>query len=74
PPDVPNFGKRGNGLRLEEGWTIAIEPMVNLGSKDVYQAMMIDYIDRGWKPSAHYEHTVVGGMQGGEILTDLYAN
>ena len=71
PPDVPNFGKRGNGLRLEEGWTIAIEPMVNLGSKDVYQAKdNWTILTRDGKPSAHYEHTVVVRNAGGEILTD----
>lgn len=71
PPDVPNFGKRGNGLRLEEGWTIAIEPMVNLGTKDVYQAKdKWTILTKDGKPSAHYEHTVVVRNGGGEILTD----
>ncbi len=58
-PQVPNFGKRGNGPKLKEGMVIAIEPMINLGVKDVY------YDNDGWtvrtkdrKPSAHYEHTV----------------
>ncbi len=58
-PQVPNFGKRGNGPKLKDGMVIAIEPMINLGVKDVY------YDNDGWtvrtkdrKPSAHYEHTV----------------
>lgn len=58
-PQVPNFGKRGSGPKLKEGLTIAIEPMVNLGVKDV------TYDEDGWtvrtkdrKVSAHYEHTV----------------
>lgn len=71
PPDVPNFGKRGNGLRLEENWTIAIEPMVNMGTKDVFQAK--DHwtiLTKDGKPSAHFEHTVVVRNGAGEILSD----
>lgn len=71
PPDVPNFGRRGNGLRLEDGWVIAIEPMVNMGTKDVYQAK--DHwtiLTRDGKPSAHFEHTVVVRQGSGEILSD----
>ncbi|MEZ4931662.1 MAG: type I methionyl aminopeptidase [Saprospiraceae bacterium] len=58
-PEVPNFGKRGNGLKLIEGLVIAVEPMINLGKKDVMQG------NDGWTiytkdrlPSAHYEHSV----------------
>ncbi len=58
-PEVPNFGKRGNGLKLMEGLVIAVEPMINLGKKEVAQGK------DGWTiytkdrlPSAHYEHTV----------------
>jgi methionyl aminopeptidase len=71
PPDVPNFGKQGNGPLLADGHTIAIEPMVNRGRKDVVQ-----YQD-GWtiatrdgKPAAHYEHTVVVRQGKAEILSD----
>jgi methionyl aminopeptidase len=71
PPDVPNFGKQGNGPLLSDGHTIAIEPMVNRGRKDVVQ-----YQD-GWtiatrdgKPAAHYEHTVVVRKGKAEILSD----
>lgn len=58
-PQVPNYGKRGSGAKLKEGMVIAIEPMINMGKKDV-----INDTD-GWtvrtkdgKPSAHYEHDV----------------
>ncbi|MEO6550067.1 MAG: type I methionyl aminopeptidase [Ferruginibacter sp.] len=58
-PQVPNFGKRGDGTKLKEGLVIAIEPMINLGKKEVYTD------DDGWtiktkdgKPSVHYEHNV----------------
>lgn len=59
-PDVPNYGRAGRGVRLEKGMTIAIEPMINLGTERVYQ------LSDGWtivtadgKPSAHYENTIV---------------
>ena len=58
-PQVPNFGKRGRGAKLQEGLVIAIEPMINLGKKEVFTGK------DGWTistrdklPSAHYEHTV----------------
>jgi len=58
-PQVPNFGKKGSGAKLKENTVIAIEPMINLGTKDVY------YDKDGWtvrtkdgKFSAHYEHDV----------------
>jgi len=58
-PEVPNYGKRGSGIKLEEGMVIAIEPMINAGRAGV------KFWDDGWtvstsdkKPSAHYEHTV----------------
>lgn len=69
-PDVPNYGQAHTGPRLKEGMVICIEPMLNLGSADVYQ------LDDGWtiktddgKPSAHYEHTVLVTKDGYEILT-----
>ena len=58
-PDVPNFGKRGNGVLLRNGMTLAIEPMINLGKKDIVQekdGWTIRTRDR--MPSAHFEHTV----------------
>ena len=58
-PQVPNFGKRGTGAKLREGMVIAIEPMINMGKKDVF------HDNDGWTirtgdgmPSAHYEHDV----------------
>lgn len=58
-PEVPNYGKRGRGAVMKSGLTLAIEPMVNLGGKQVVQeadGWTIRTRDR--KPSAHYEHTV----------------
>jgi methionyl aminopeptidase len=70
-PDVPNHGKRGNGVVLRKGLVIAIEPMINMGTKDVAS------LNDGWtiitkdkKPSAHFEHTVVVRSNKPEILTD----
>jgi methionyl aminopeptidase len=58
-PEVPNYGKRGAGIKLEEGMVIAIEPMINAGKARV------KFWNDGWtvsaadgKPSCHYEHTV----------------
>ena len=69
-PDVPNFGRRGNGLCLEENWTIAIEPMINMGTKHVYQAPdRWTILTKDGKPSAHFEHTVAVKPQGGMILS-----
>ncbi len=69
-PSVPNYGRRGTGIRLKDGMTIAIEPMINAG---VYQ---VEFMADGWgvvtkdrKPSAHYENTVAITDNGVEILT-----
>lgn len=69
-PEVPNYGKRGQGMKLQEGLVLAIEPMVNLGTRYVVQE------EDGWtirtrdrKPSAHFEHTVVVRKGKAEILT-----
>lgn len=58
-PEVPNFGKRGRGSKIQEGLVIAIEPMINMGTRRVIQ------LNDGWtiitadkKPSAHFEHNV----------------
>lgn len=71
-PQVPNFGKPGQGVRLREGMTIAIEPMVNAGGPDV----MI--LGDGWTAvttdgslSAHFEHTIAITKNGPEILTKI---
>jgi methionyl aminopeptidase len=69
-PEVPNFGRRGKGTKLVNGMTLAIEPMINMGTKNIKQ------LNDGWtivtadaKPSAHFEHdiAVVNGQP--EILT-----
>ena len=69
-PEVPNFGTAGRGLRLSAGMTIAIEPMINMGTERV------EYMDDGWtvktldrKPSAHYENTVAIFPDHVEILS-----
>lgn len=58
-PEVPNFGKRGRGSKIQEGLVVAIEPMINMGTRRVIQ------LNDGWtivtadkKPSAHFEHDV----------------
>jgi methionyl aminopeptidase len=70
PPEVPNYGKRGKGVKLKDGLVLAIEPMINLGKRGVVQG------DDGWtiktvdgQPSAHFEHTVAVRKTGTEILT-----
>jgi methionyl aminopeptidase len=69
-PEVPNYGKRGRGPKLQDGLVIAIEPMVNLGSRNIVQesdGWTIRTRDR--KPSAHFEHTVAIFKDRTEILT-----
>ncbi|MCR9010981.1 type I methionyl aminopeptidase [Gabonibacter chumensis] len=69
-PQVPNFGKRGQGCKLTTGMVIAIEPMINMGKRYVYQ------LSDGWTirtrdhmPSAHFEHTVAVGKGSADILS-----
>lgn len=69
-PEVPNYGKRGNGVRLQAGMVIAIEPMVTLGKRYVTQEpdnWTIRTEDRSL--SAHFEHTVLITKEGSDILT-----
>lgn len=69
-PEVPNYGKSGRGAKLKPGLVIAIEPMINLGGKNVVQetdGWTIRTTDR--KPSAHFEHTIVILRDKTEILT-----
>jgi len=71
-PEVPNYGKRGTGVKLKEGMVIAIEPMINLGVKNVVQesdGWTIRTSDR--KPSAHFEHTIAIGMEKADILSSF---
>ena len=71
-PEVPNYGKKGSGLKLEEGLVIAIEPMINLGKKNVMQE------NDGWTirtvdnlASAHFEHTLAIGKDKADILSSF---
>lgn len=71
-PEVPNYGRRGSGIKLEEGMVIAIEPMINAGRAGV------KFWDDGWtvstvdgKASAHYEHTVAVKKGKADILTSF---
>jgi len=69
-PEVPNYGRRGNGVMLKSGMTIAIEPMINLGTRHLH------FDDDGWttrtvdrKPSAHFEHTIAIRKGKADILS-----
>ena len=71
-PEIPNFGKFGKGKQLKKGMTIAIEPMINMGSKNVKQ------LNDGWtivtvdgKPSAHFEHDIAIKNGRAEILSSF---
>lgn len=71
-PQVPNYGKRGTGQKLKEGMVIAIEPMINLGTKNVY------HDKDGWtirtedgKPAAHFEHTICIQRGKADILSSF---
>jgi methionyl aminopeptidase len=69
-PEVPNYGRRGSGIKLEEGMVIAIEPMINAGTAGV------KFWSDGWtvtskdnKPSAHFEHTVAVKRGNADVLS-----
>ena len=69
-PEVPNWGEKGKGPVLKEGLALAIEPMINMGTRE------IDILDDGWtavtrdgKLSAHFEETVIVGKKKAEIIT-----
>jgi methionyl aminopeptidase len=71
-PEVPNYGKRGSGSKLDEGMVICIEPMINLGGRSVVQEK------DGWtirtsdnKPSAHFEHAIAITKEGADILSSF---
>lgn len=71
-PQVPNYGRKGDGPRLPENCVIAIEPMVNLGTKDVYTKRdNWTVATRDGKPSAHFEHTLVVKPGKPELLTSF---
>ena len=71
-PQVPNYGRRGTGTKLKEGLVLAIEPMINLGKREVYTE------EDGWtvrtvdhKPSVHFEHNVCVKKGMADILSDF---
>ena len=69
-PNLPNFGQAGRGIRLLEGMTLALEPMVTLGSPDVFVGENDwTFFTRDGKPAAHYENTFAITAEGPEILT-----
>ncbi|MFY9221586.1 MAG: type I methionyl aminopeptidase [Blastocatellia bacterium] len=71
-PQVPNYGRPGKGPRLREGWVLAIEPMVNIGSYQVKiekDGWTVTTIDK--KLSAHFEHTIAILSEGPWVLTQL---
>lgn len=70
-PQVPNYGKRGSGAKLKEGMVLAIEPMINMGKKEVFTE------PDGWTvrtkdglPSVHFEHDVCVRKNKADILSD----
>ncbi|PWT72034.1 MAG: type I methionyl aminopeptidase [Bacteroidetes bacterium] len=70
-PQVPNYGRRGTGAKMKEGLILAIEPMINLGKREVYTE------DDGWtvrtadhQPSVHFEHDVCVQKNRADILSD----
>jgi methionyl aminopeptidase len=71
-PEVPNYGQRGRGIKLEEGMVIAIEPMINAGAAGV------KFWSDGWtvtskdnKPSAHFEHTIAVKKGHADVLSSF---
>lgn len=71
-PIVPNYGRRWNGILLKKGMCIAIEPMITMGSRQIYIE------NDGWtvrtkdsKPAAHYEHTIAIGVGKADILSSF---
>ncbi len=71
-PNVFNYGKKGSGLKFQEGLVIAIEPMINMGRKEIFQekdGWTIRTIDK--QPSAHFEHTVALMKDKTDILSSF---
>ena len=71
-PEVPNYGRRGNGPKLMDGMVLAIEPMINLGGREIGQD------EDGWtivtrdgKVSAHFEHDVVVRHEQADVLSSF---
>ncbi len=69
-PEVPNFGKRGSGIKLKSGLVICIEPMINMGKRNIYQkADGWTIRTRDGEPSAHYELAIVVQKEKPDILS-----
>jgi methionyl aminopeptidase len=71
-PEVPNYGKRGHGVKLQQGMVICIEPMINLGRKEIVQdpdGWTIHTADK--LPSAHFEHCVAINKDKADILSSF---
>ena len=71
-PEVPNYGKKGTGNKLQTGMVIAIEPMINMGVKEVKckkDGWTVETVDK--MPSAHFEHTVAIGKDKADILSSF---
>jgi methionyl aminopeptidase len=69
-PEVPNYGKKGKGVKMQKGMVICIEPMINLGRKDIFQEA------DGWtirtsdnQPSAHFEHAIAISKGKADVLS-----
>lgn len=71
-PQVPNYGRRGNGMLLKNGLCIAIEPMITLGTREIYmQEDKWGIITRDHKPAAHFEHSVCVRKGKADILSSF---
>ena len=71
-PQVPNYGKRGNGILLKNGLCIAIEPMITMGKRDIYlQQDGWGVVTRDHLPAAHFEHTVCVRKGKADILSSF---
>lgn len=71
-PEVPNYGARGRGPLLKEGMVICIEPMINMGTKEVvFERDGWTVRTRDHKPAAHYEFAVAVRKSGPDVLTDF---
>jgi len=68
-PQVPNYGHQGSGVKLKKGMVLAIEPMINLGARQIVEETAGQVRTRDRKPSAHFEHTVAVLEGGAEVLT-----
>lgn len=73
PPEIPNWGKKGSGILLKPGDTIAIEPMATLGGEKIVTDSDDNWtiLTRDGSLSAHFEHTVLITEDGAEVLTQL---